>query len=573
MQKNANFAMEEKLSENLHMKRAFAWTGFLVVLASVFSCLTATADKRVPRVVNFVNFIRACEPRIPDRITPKVLFETVKSEADALHKYGFRGTWLLQYDALIMPEYQQMMKEELAHGCEVGGWWEITEPHVKAAGIKWRGRYPWDWHSDKGFSVGYTPVEREKLVDVYMAEFKRLFGEYPHSIGSWFIDAHSLAYMHDKYGVEGSCMCRDQVGTDGYTLWGGYWHGAYYPSRKNMYMPAQTKEEQIDLPVFRMLGSDPLYQYSAGVGGAVQSVCTMEPTYINAQDSTWVAWYLRCQTEDPALGYTYFQAGQENSFTWEVFHKGYEVQLPQIRRLADGGKLRVETLLESARSFRKKYHVTPPTACSALRDYTSNEGKTVWFNSRFYRANILWEGDRMGIRDIHLFREQAVSSYLREVCTSNQCVYMTLPLVDGCLWSTAEKMASMRLMLRTASGDWTELNGSAPKITSRKGVVKVIWPLTSVEGEFFVTMDEREMQLSCSNRDLEWCLQLDVASKAKLPFEKIERNKIYGSQSGFSYHTSIISGCAEDLRSESDTHVLRLTPEKGKVTLDFSEAN
>ena len=28
-------------------------------------------------------------------------------------------------------------------------------------------------------------------------------------------------------------------GTDGYTLWGGYWNQAYYPSRLNSYMPAQ----------------------------------------------------------------------------------------------------------------------------------------------------------------------------------------------------------------------------------------------------------------------------------------------------------------------------------------------
>ena len=35
----------------------------------------------------------------------------------------------------------------------------------------WRGRFPWDWHADVGFATGYTPEEREKLVDVYMNDF------------------------------------------------------------------------------------------------------------------------------------------------------------------------------------------------------------------------------------------------------------------------------------------------------------------------------------------------------------------------------------------------------------------
>ncbi|MGN1257239.1 MAG: hypothetical protein ACI4UA_08770, partial [Bacteroidaceae bacterium] len=511
----------------------------LCVAALVLFSAPVMADEDVPRVVNFVNFIRACEPRFPDRITPQVLYETVRSEAEALHHYGFHGTWLLQYDALIMPKYQQLMREEAAHGCEVGGWWEITEPHVRAAGIKWRGRYPWDWHSDVGFSVGYTQQERERLVDVYMHEFRNVMGFYPHSVGSWFIDAHTLAYMHDKYGVEGSCMCRDQVGTDGYTLWGGYWHGAYYPSRRNMYMPAQTHAEQIDLPVFRMLGSDPLYQYNAGVGGAVQSVCTMEPTYVNAQDSSWVAWYLRCHTQDPALGYTYFQAGQENSFTWEVFRKGYETQLPQIRRLADEGALRVQTLIESARDFRRKYRVTPPTACSALRDYTSQEGRTVWYDSRYYRANILWQGRHMTVRDLHLFSERAASPYLEQVCTSNQCRYETLPLVDGCLWSTPDEMAGMRLMVRRNQGEWKEATGGEPRLSGAKGRMYVVWPLDDAAGEVRITMAERGMQVTCTARDMEWCLLLTTQPQASLPFDYILGKRIDATLNGFPYYARI----------------------------------
>lgn len=123
--------------------------------------------------MNIINFIRQLEPR-DSKISEEVLYETVHKQVELLKKYNMRGTFLLQYDALINPRYQSLLKEEVRRGTEVGGWWEITQPHVEAAGLEWRGRYPWDWHADVGFATGYIPEEREKLVDVYMEKFKEI---------------------------------------------------------------------------------------------------------------------------------------------------------------------------------------------------------------------------------------------------------------------------------------------------------------------------------------------------------------------------------------------------------------
>lgn len=99
--------------------------------------------------MNIINFIRQLEPR-DSKISEEVLYETVHKQVELLKKYNMRGTFLLQYDALINPRYQSLLKEEVRRGTEVGGWWEITQPHVEAAGLEWRGRYPWDWHADVG---------------------------------------------------------------------------------------------------------------------------------------------------------------------------------------------------------------------------------------------------------------------------------------------------------------------------------------------------------------------------------------------------------------------------------------
>ena len=186
----------------------------LLLLVSVNTIARSSLSQDSPRIVNIINFIRQVEPR-DKNITEDVLYETVHEQVKLLTKYNLQGTFLLQYDALINPRYQTLLKKEIERGSEIGGWWEITQPHVEAAGLTWRGRYAWDWHADVGFATGYTPEEREKLVDVYMEKFKSIFGKYPASIGSWFIDAHSLGYMYDKYGIKASCNCKDQYGTDG----------------------------------------------------------------------------------------------------------------------------------------------------------------------------------------------------------------------------------------------------------------------------------------------------------------------------------------------------------------------
>jgi hypothetical protein len=173
---------------------------------------------KAPRIVNIVNFIRLLEPR-DTAITEDVLYQTVVRQVALMRKCRLRGTFLVQYDALMDPRYQALLRSLPRDSCEIGGWWELPQPLVEKAGMRWRGRYPWDWRANIGFATGYSPAEREKLIDVYMKDFKTVFGYYPATVGSWFIDAHSLSYMETKYHIVASCNCKDQYGTDGYTLW------------------------------------------------------------------------------------------------------------------------------------------------------------------------------------------------------------------------------------------------------------------------------------------------------------------------------------------------------------------
>ena len=518
-----------------------------LVLGFLLAALTATAQSPVPaiaqssspRIVNIVNFIRLLEPR-DSAITKDVLYQTVVEQLTLMRKHRLRGTFLLQYDALMDARYQALLKPLPKDSFDIGAWWELPQPLVEKAGIPWRGRYPWDWRANIGFATGYTPRQRERLIDTYMADFKDIFGNYPASVASWFIDAHSLQYLYDKYHIVASANCKDQYGTDGYTLWGGYWNQAYYPSKTNSYMPAQHAAQQIPVPVFRMLGSDPIRQYDNGLGHSRQGVVTLEPVYaFGGGDSTWVDWFFNNLTTGKELGFNYTQAGQENSFTWGPMAKGLTLQFPLIARLRDEGRLQVQTLAESGRWFSMKYPLTPATTVTVTKDLPgSNQNQqTIWFDSRFYRINLLWEKGTLRIRDWHLFDERFPSIYETKPATANECAFFTLPLVDGYLWSSKDTLAGLRAMAIIDGNEVPLEGGSASFEPVGDSTMIIHWPLTTAKGTLIITLKENQLEISWPEApSFPWFFELRTAASATLPFDHVNSHSLEAHSGKTKYH-------------------------------------
>ena len=527
-----------------------------------------TGTDNQPRIINIVNFIRQTDYRVED--SDRKLYETVCRQVELVNRYDLPATFLLEYDALINPLYQKLLKTKLRNGAEIGAWWELTQPHIEAAGLKWRGEHPWVSHPNIALSTGYTKEERERLVDVYMRKFKDVFGTYPKSVGSWYIDAHTLAYMHDRYGIEASCNCKDQIGTDGYTLWGGYWNQAYYPSRLNAYMPAQTGAGQIPVPVFRMLGSDPIYQYDDGLGNERQGVISLEPVYKHAgMNRKWVDYFFDALTDGPCLAFGYAQAGQENSFTWDNMREGLEMQMPLIDSLRRAGKVRVETLGESGRWFRKRFPLTPATAVTTVSDVRGEGNKTVWYDSRYYRANLLWEKGRFRFRDIHLFDERFKSEYLDTPGTGDRFLFHTLPFVDGFMWSKGEDRAGLSLVRTGSDGHAEELRLDSPEVKERGRSVLEVRGNDQYGDTFRITLhdDRIEVSLPDADKDVAWALQLHAAPCTELPFTDVGGKSANAVFRGHSYSVTCSEGRFEKA-AEGDSHVLRIIPDNGKITID-----
>lgn len=552
----------------MSFKSLSSYIGILLIF-SLSSCHLSTkkddiSKTQAPRIINIINFIRQTDYRIEN--SDSLLYQTVEEQLNLINRYNLPATFLLQYDALIKPEYQQLFKSQLNQQSEIGGWFEITQPQVEDAGLEWRGEHSWVSHANIAFSTGYTKDEREKLVDVYMEKFKEIFGEYPKSMGSWYIDAHTLNYMYEKYGIIASCNCKDQIGTDGYTLWGGYWNQAYYPSKLNGYMPAQSQEQQIPVPVFRMLGSDPIYQYDDGLGNDRQGVISLEPVYTQAgKNRAWVHYFFNAIVDQPCLAFNYAQAGQENSFTWDAMKDGLEMQIPIIDSLQRTQKIQVLTLAETGKWFKDKFSTTPATAVTVLNDIRNENNKTVWFNSRYYRANLLWKNQNFSFRDIHLFDERFKSQYVDKPGESSQFFFYTLPMVDGYMWSTPEDRAGMQIVQHSASGEKKVVRLNPPTITE-PDIKTLVVTCTDVENHSFkMTFTESDFEITCdtNDKDFRWSLDLHTAS-SELPFKEIEGQNIMAEFQGFKY----VIRCLDGKPEISGDCALRISPVQNRIKID-----
>ena len=55
---------------------------------------------------------------------------------------------------------------------------------------------------------------------------------------------------------------------------------------------------------------------------------------------------------------------------------------------------------QSGEWFKKTHKVTPATSFTVTKDLGESDAQTIWYNSRFYRVNFLWEKGSMMIREV-----------------------------------------------------------------------------------------------------------------------------------------------------------------------------
>lgn len=464
---------------------------------------TSTADNKAVRCINVVNFLRGSEPR-----NPMDLFLPLQKQMEISLKLNLPTTWLLQYDALVSGPFVQYLKSNMAPNHEVGIWFEMNEKHCKAAGVEWRGRpgFDWDHYPLVAFTIGYSKEERIKLADAFMSEFKEVWGKYPKSVASWNLDSITMDYLVTQYKVDAFAVCRDQIATDGFTIWGAPIAG-YYPSKKNCWSPALNRKSQIASPVFRMLGQDPVYYFENGYpmpggkrGGGPD---TMEPVWPSGRSPIFIRNFLDMISISPTLRFAYAQLGQENNFGWPEMQQAYPVQMEALAKLRDGGLVNVETMGDSGRRFKKAFKETPAQAQVMMVDSFGNTDRvenSIWYQSRFYRANLHLKGDRIFLRDITIYSDEFPQPFLTQA-TRLHDVEQRLPAVlDGFHWSKTPGSSE------PGSGGFFQVDGKElrlagkPEVTEKGNSMTVILPVTGGH-KLKVQFDEKKVTFSISSQD------------------------------------------------------------------------
>ncbi len=395
------------------------------------------------KTVAVMNFIR-CQRSYADLPAPKQSFLDHTKELVKLAKEcGVKNTFLLEYDAIVCKEYQDLFLQNRDENMEIGLWYEIVRQLTDKAGIAWRGEEDrnWDWHVVPGFSMAYTNEEREKMLDIAMEDFKAIYGDYPKTLAAWQMDTHTVQYAYDKYGIKAAAICRDQVNCDAYTLIGGYFSGAYYPSKKNIFTPAQTKENQIDVPVLRLLGPDPVHNYDNNkylehFEWETQPF-TLEAGWEIAQDPDRVRWFFDTYYKNESLGFSFTQIGQENPFFRHNVIPTLKMHIDILKN--EYNDVQFVKMSEAGELFKKHFDTTPATTVCALNDWdTGEKNQSVYYDCKTYVANLFRCDDKIFLRAFYLFDENFEDHYLNTPCETWYAVNENLPLVDTINWENNE---------------------------------------------------------------------------------------------------------------------------------------
>jgi hypothetical protein len=537
----------------------------------------ASAPTSAWRAINIVNFIRAEEPREPmDLILP------VREQMALIKAHKFPTTWLLQYDALVEGPFVDFLRSEAPPDHEFGIWFEMNRKICTDAGIAWRGNPDWEWdyHVPVAYAIGYTPEERRKLADTAMATFQRIFGKQCRSVASWNLDAISIAHLSDHYGIDAFANCRDQLATDGFTIWGAP-IAAYYPSRNNAWSPAVEVRNQIATPMFRLLGQDPVYYYD----NQIPSPDTMEPVWPTGRSELFADRFLQMIAEAPTQSFAYAQLGQENSFGWPEMEKAFPMQMNKLAQKHSEGTLLIETLGETGRRFKRSFPSTPTQAQVMLQDPFGKHPsqRTVWYQSKFLRANLHFVGDQFYLRDLHVYNDQFPQPYLTQPVRQHGIEQRLLAVLDGYHWSDDEVQAGRpstrasiramgRFVLIGSDGGNTPLSlACEPTVRESGSTLRATVPLSQTGktgANLIAEFSEREISFHLSGLPharlgltFEW-----VASRSAL--QSVASDKLLYRFRDFDYAVRIANGQA----AKTASGVSITTTHPGPLRLQMDQA-
>ncbi len=369
----------------------------------------AVSYAKTPSFVSIVNPIRGYD--FWDQKNQKIE-DAVIGQMSILRQANLAATWLIRFDALD----EKNITEKLRNSAdEKGLFLEITPSWANQAKLKYHTSE--SWHSaGSALLTGYEPVEREKLIDTAFDKFKKTFGFYPVSVGAWWIDAHSLKFMQEKYGIVASLIVSDQYTTDNYQIWGQYFSTPFYPSKNNALHPAQSLDKKIPVVTLQWAARDPINSYGNGVSESTFSIQANDYMDYHNLDTKYFSKLLDIYNNQPFNKFSHLVVGLENSYSWEKYKTEYENQIKVLVEKRNSGQIAIVSMKDFSNWYKLNFPDLSPQHLIIADDSLRSDKKVVWYMNPYYRAGWFYTKDGSVFRDIRQYVDGE-----EELCFQKRC--------------------------------------------------------------------------------------------------------------------------------------------------------
>ena len=325
-----------------------------------------------------------------------------KFQQETAHKNGLKTTIHMTYASLFNEEAVSIAKHD--HD-EYGD--EIALSLLGLPCEEFRKKY-----NTKDFCIWMFSMEDKKaIVDDVFGKFHDIFGFYPESTGSYYMDADLTNYIKSQYpsvkcavatcweeGPKAYHTCNNSW----YTLFdGGPWN-PWIPSKQNTHAPAANEEEDSGIVAIPHLSRDLIACYDGNgsnfgthpqnvLRGMIYDTKTWEYPYLyNIIDQ-----YRDLGKYNDGYSYNMMFVGPgwlNKMGRWEapyeLLKKSYEDGMAYYGKLKKEGKLKDMTMSEFADYYRAKKPYKEPE-CALWRDILYGSDKQVfWYSDPYMRACI-----------------------------------------------------------------------------------------------------------------------------------------------------------------------------------------
>ena len=325
-----------------------------------------------------------------------------KFQQDTAHKNGLKTTIQMTYASLFNEEAIAIAKE---HHEKYGD--EIALSLLGLPCKEFREKY-----KTKDFCIWMFSMEDKKsIVDDVFGKFRDIFGFYPESTGSYYMDAELINYIKETYPAVKCAVatCWEEgpkayhtCNNSWYTLMdGGPWN-PWIPSKQNTHAPAANEEEDSGIVAIPHLSRDLIACYDGNgsnfgthpqnvLRGMIYDTKTWDfPYFFNLVDQ-----YRSLEKYNNGYAYNMMFVGPgwlNKMGRWEcpyeLLKKSYEDGMGYYGKLKKEGLLEDMTMAEFADHFRAKKTYTEPE-CALWRDILYGSDKQLfWYCDPYMRACI-----------------------------------------------------------------------------------------------------------------------------------------------------------------------------------------